>query len=66
MYLLLSVSLKGINLSWSKVQVNKVMYIYQKKFLPAKVASMLQKIEFFEIYCKVIFLTVVVNSAVNQ
>lgn len=48
------------------MQVNKVMYIYQKNFLPAKVASMLQKIEFFEIYCKVIFLTVVVNSAVSQ
>lgn len=47
------------------MQVNKVMYIYQKN-LPAKVASMLEKIEFFEIYSKVIFLTVVVNSAGNQ
>lgn len=31
------VSLKWINLSWSNVQVNKVMYIYQINFLPAKV-----------------------------
>lgn len=31
LYLLLSVSLKGINLSWSKVQVNTVMYIHQEK-----------------------------------
>lgn len=48
------------------MQVNKVMYMYQKNFLSVKVASMLQKIEFFEIYYKVIFLTVAVNSAVNQ